>query len=107
MFPEEQLSALQVPLVTNNTCVLVSVEQATNAVVVSAISQNVQRDAALALVVGLPNVFLLEKERKIVLAQPEDALVGKRRCLLVMAEQRRSDVEIRGSVVFHQLNFYN
>jgi hypothetical protein len=58
---EQSLSSVDVSLVSNDTCFLVRVEKSAETMIVSAISQDVERNSALTRIVGLLSIFLLEK----------------------------------------------
>jgi hypothetical protein len=73
---KEYLSPLEIPLVSQNSSLLIRVQQTAKAMVIATIPQNVQRNTAFALVVRLFVVFLLKEKGEVFLSNPEYALVG-------------------------------
>lgn len=74
---KQSYSSLEILSITDNTGLSVSVEKSTQTLVVPAVSEDVQRDSAFALVVWLLHIFLLEEMSHIVLSDPKDVLVGQ------------------------------
>jgi hypothetical protein len=74
---KQSYSSLEILSITDNTGLSVCVEKSTQTLVVPAVSEDVQRDSAFALVVWLLHVFLLEEMSHIILSDPKDVLVGQ------------------------------
>lgn len=62
MLTKESLSSLDVSLVSNDTCILVRVEKFAEAMIITAISQDAERNSALTLIVRFLDIVLLKKE---------------------------------------------
>jgi len=74
---KQSYSSLEILPVTDNTGLSVGVQKSAQSLIVPAVSEDVQRNSAFALVVRLLHVFLFEEMSHIVLPDPEDVLVGQ------------------------------
>lgn len=75
MSPKYFLPSLKINFVTDDAALPVSIEQLTEAQIISTVFEDIKAEPALALVVGQPHILLVEKERKILLADSKDVLV--------------------------------
>ena len=62
MLAKQRLPACQVFFVTDDTSIFVGVKEPAQAFIVATITQDIESNSALALVIWLPNVFLVEEE---------------------------------------------
>jgi hypothetical protein len=83
---KESLSSLDVPLISDDSCFLVSIEKSAKTEVVSAISQNIERNTTFTLVVWLFNVPPLEEQGEIIFSDSENVLVRQNGQLFVSVE---------------------
>lgn len=91
MLTEESLSSGDVLLVTTDACIFVCVQQLTDTVVVSAVSENVQGDPALTEVVWLADVLFLKEKFQVISTDAEDAFARGSRLLRVNIKSRSSN----------------
>jgi hypothetical protein len=82
---------LEVLGVSVDSVLSVGAQQLAKTRTVSTLFENVERDTALSLVIGFPDVLLLEQELKIIDAKSENALVREKWCAFVIGQQRGFD----------------
>jgi hypothetical protein len=67
-------SSLQVLLVTNDTCLLISVEELAQTIGVAAITDDVESNSTLAFIIRHANVSLIKEQGKIITGEPKNVL---------------------------------
>ena len=93
MLSKDSVSSCNVLLVTDDTCFFVCVQKHAQSMVITTLLEDVQRDSALTLVVGLLNIPFSEEHGQVFLGNPEDALIGDGRLFIILVQQWRANVE--------------
>lgn len=86
MFAESLLSPEQVFPITNDALLWISVQELTESLVVSAVSQNIQGSPTLALINRLLDVLFFEEQHEVILRQSENVFIVQSFKLFVMSK---------------------
>jgi hypothetical protein len=91
MLTKELDSSGKVFTISNDTSLRIGIKKSAQAMIVATVSQDVERNSALSLIVGLLHILLLEEVSHILISHSKDVLIRELRHFSIVVKLRSID----------------